>query len=389
MLRVLSIIPSGSVYGLQHMTLNLFKSVSRNVDSHFLITRWTDGEFASKLDEISIPYTYSWLGMFSRKLDWVNLKMTTHCALKIPSLYRDLLNLVRTYNPTIIYTANYHELILLCPLLPLAGKPVICHMHDPPSTTSFYRSLFSILSRAIDRYIAVSRNVQLRLERLGVKTDKISLLDNGIDLSEFPYVASRSDFFAKRYGWPSDSVIIGMTGQMIQEKGHLDLIEAVRIVRSECPSVHLVIGGKKDGIYYEQLKSTVRENGLEEVVAFSGWQAEVRDFFSEIDIFILASHHEEGFGLVVAQAMATGLPVVATRRGGVTEVVEDGKTGVLVEKSNVSQLTQAIQYLVKSPMTRKAMGKAGRGRVETYFDLSKQALRFEAILKDASNPHRI
>src|SRR5205807_10523400 len=108
MLRVLAIVPCPTVFGLQIMTLRFFERLSGKIKSHFLVTRWTDGQFARRLDQLAIPYTYSWLGMFSRKLDRENFKMTLGCLTKLPRLYRDFLSLVRWFQPDVIYAGNYH-----------------------------------------------------------------------------------------------------------------------------------------------------------------------------------------------------------------------------------------------------------------------------------------
>ena len=386
MLKVLVVIPSGTVYGLQNATLDLMRGLNgKRIHFHFLITRWTDGELAHRLEKLDIPYTYSWLGMFSRRLDGVNLNMTANCLLKIPRLYRDFLELVKSYNPNIIYTANYHELILLAPVLRAIKIPVLNHMHDPPPSIPFQRRVFNFWDRLVNRYVTVSCDVQSRLEELGARSEKISLLENGVDLSLFPYQAKRSDHFVKRYGWPSGSVILGMTGQMIEEKGHLDLIEVVKFLYRDYRDIRLVIGGKQSGPYYQKLVSETMEKRMSEIIAFSGWQEHVRDFFSGIDIFVLPSRHEEGFGLVAAQAMAVGLPVVATCSGGVNEVVENGTTGFVVEKESFSELANATRCLMKSSQLRRSMGSMGRRRVEERFDLLKQAEKFRVILETIDN----
>lgn len=387
MLRVLGVVPTGMVYGLQRMTLDFFRSMSRKaVDSHFLITRWSDGEFARRLEEAGIPYTSSWLGFISRKLDWVILRMTIHGLSKMPLLYRDFLRLVKTYRPNLIYTASHHQLIQLMPLLICLDIPVVCHMHDPPPPIRFQRFSSFLWGRVVNHFIAVSGDVKRRLEQLGIQPPKISRLDNGIDLSIFPFATRRSGKFIEQYGWPSDSVVIGMTGQIIEEKGHLDFLQALQEIRADYPSLRAVIGGRREGSFYESLRRAVARNAMEGFVSFSGWQEEVRNFFSGIDIFVSASRHDEGFGLVVAQAMATGLPVVATRSGGIKDVVQDGETGILVDKQCPAQLAQAIRYLIDRPDIRKSMGNAGRKRIETHFDLSEQALRLEGILNRVANP---
>lgn len=386
MLKVLAVVPSGQVFGLQLMTLRLFERLAGYIDSHFLITRWTDGKFSQRLDELSIPYTSSWLGMFSRKLDRVNLRMTLLCISKLPILYWDFARLIKSYRPDMIYTANYHELILLWPVLSLLHRPVVCHVHNPLPTGRFYRSTFLFWGSAVGHYIGVSQSVASSIANLGVDPDRISVLYNGIDLSRFEYRDKRSSEFTAKYRWPDDAVIVGMTGQMTDAKGHLDLLKAARSVSQKLPQARFVIGGEQEGEYYQSLRKQVCADGLGKILAFSGWQDDMRSFYEGIDVFVLPSRQDtEGLPLVLAEAMAAGLPVVATRSGGAVEIVQNGETGFLVDRQNSEQLAEAISALVTSASKRTSMGKAGRQRVEQFFDLSKQVAQFETILKSVAH----
>lgn len=385
MLRVLAIVPCPTVFGLQIMTLRFFERLSGKIKSHFLVTRWTDGQFARRLDQLAIPYTYSWLGMFSRKLDRRNLEMTISCIARLPRLYWDFVRLVQTYRPDVIYVGNYHELILLFPVLLPLRLPVVYHVHNLLPSAPFYQWSFSFWKRAVNHYIAVSESVKDSILSLGVDPKKISLLYNGIDLSHFEYAEKRTNYFCNKYGWPHESVIVGMTGQMNEIKGHVDLLAAARVVYQKDSRIRFVIGGKQDQSYFRLLQEQVAENDLTEIAAFSGWQDDMTGFYRGLDIFVFPSRCDEAFGLVSAEAMATGLPVISTRSGGASEVVENGKTGILVERQCPDQLSDAIASLVSSSAKRKMMGIEGRRRVETFFELSKQSSQLQTVLENVAN----
>ncbi len=389
MLKVLAIVPCAHIFGLQIMTLRFFERLSGRVNSHFLITRWTDGEFSRCLDKLGIPYTYSWLGMISRKLDRVNMDMTIACVKKLPVLYQDFKRLVRFYRPDLIYLAGYHEAILLWPVLIAIRVPVVFHVHNPLPTGPFYRVSFFFWSMAINHYIGVSDNVRSSITKLGIEEKRLSLLYNGIDASHFECVKRRSGYLAAKYRWPDGCVIVGMTGQMNEAKGHLDFLEAACRISREHPELRFVIGGREEQPFFRRLKERIAKGKLDDLVAFSGWQDDMRSFYAGIDIFVLPTRQNtEGLPLVVAEAMATGLPVVATRSGGAVEIVEDGITGILVDRQSPGQLAEAIGALVKSPDTKVCMGGAGRRRVEQFFDLSKQAAHLQAILESVAASHK-
>ena len=146
---------------------------------------------------------------------------------------------------------------------------------------------------------------------------------------------------------------------------------------------------------YSSLARTIEDNNMQEVVSFAGWLPDPRDFFEAIDVFVLASRHDEGFGLVLAEAGERGIPVVSTRSGGAVEVVVDGKTGILVDKNRPDQIAEAVQRLADDQALRLAMGKAGRERVSRHFNLEYQARQFCELLGGApcsfvqTGPHSV
>src|SRR5205085_2664671 len=92
-LKILAVIPSGFCFGLQHITVDFFSRFPGNIESHFLLTKWGNDELERLLKQKNIPYSFSWLGMFSRKMDRVNLKMSLHALIKLPTLYFDFIRL--------------------------------------------------------------------------------------------------------------------------------------------------------------------------------------------------------------------------------------------------------------------------------------------------------
>ncbi|MCC6356830.1 MAG: glycosyltransferase, partial [Verrucomicrobiae bacterium] len=162
-LRVLAVVPTPYVFGLQVVTLDFFSRLREWADCHFLITRWNDGDFPRRLEAMSIPHTTSWLGMFSRKLDPENLRMTLECAYRAPQLYGCFWRLVREFRPDVIYTANNHELILLYPMLRLMRIPVVWHMHDPPPNIPFQRASFRVWRQPVTRFVTIAEDVRDRL----------------------------------------------------------------------------------------------------------------------------------------------------------------------------------------------------------------------------------
>ena len=379
-LKVLAIVPSGFCFGLQEITINLFANLSSGIEPNFLVTRWNDGEFIKMLNRYRFGYVLSWLGMFSRKLDWYNIRMSLHALKKLPRLYYDLHKLYSKTKPDIIYFANHHELLLLLPFLFFSRIKVVCHMHDPPPAIPFQKITFRLYGKLTNRFIAISNDVRTRLIDLGCDGNKISVVHNGVRVPPVP-CAERKSTFKPRFSWPDDSFIVGITGQMTATKGHEDLLEAISLAVAKIPRIRLVIGGKVMEPLFSKLNNLIVERHLSHIVSFSGWAEDVTEFYEAIDLYVLASRHDEGYGLVVAEAMAFGIPVVITRSGGATEIVEDGVNGFIVPKSNIDMMAERILRLSNTPNIYSSFGLNARKRIESDFSIETSANRFEEVLR--------
>jgi len=375
--KVLAIVPSAFCFGLQNLTLDFFKNVSPRIQPWFLNTRWNDGEFPRRLHAMGIPHSATWLGMFSRRLDFYNLKMTLHCLIRLPIAYWDFVRLYRRFRPDVIYLANHHEMILLWPLLFLLRHKVVCHMHDPPPPIPFQRMSFAIWRMAVNRFLFISESVRKRTALLGPIGPRDKLVMNGVHVSKLNLPRERDARFDDQFGWGQDVVIVGMTGQMTATKGHEDFLMAAKLIAGQNSKIRFVIGGRPLEPMFSRIKELVKEYQLTDRVAFSGWLPAPQDFFSAIDILVLASRHDEGFGLVVAEAMERGAVVVATRSGGAVEIIEDGVSGFLVSKNAPGEMTERVLELCSNPEMRKRLVQVGRTRVETQFNLTTQASLFE------------
>jgi glycosyltransferase involved in cell wall biosynthesis len=379
-IRVLAAIPSSFCFGLQNITLALFGKLSKRIEMHCLNTRWSDGEFARRLENLGIKHSATWLGMFSRKLDAENLRMTAECLLKLPIAWKDFLRLYYSFRPDIIYLANHHEVILLWPVLIWLRRRVVCHMHDPPPPVTFQRVSFHIWRWAVGRFVFISDDAGRRLSKLGRLRKHDVVLHNGVEVMEVAMPRVRNDRFAIEQNWPRGTLIVGMTGQMHQRKGHEDFLGAARRLNESGHEVRFVIGGKQQEPFFSQLEKIIKEVGLDGHVLFTGWQSAAKDFYEAIDILVMPSRHEEGFGLVVAEAGERGIPVVATRSGGAVEVIDDGSTGMLVSKKRPQEIADAISSLLHCAGKRRRMGEAARRKIEREFNLRIQAERFEDLL---------
>jgi glycosyltransferase involved in cell wall biosynthesis len=126
----------------------------------------------------------------------------------------------------------------------------------------------------------------------------------------------------------------------------------------------------------------IRERNLENLVHFSGWVEESSTFFQNIDVFVLASQHDEGYGLVVAEAMVNKKPVVITKSGGAVEIVQDGICGYVVPKGSVDEMAEKLKELSLNPSLCKQMGDKGYERIKAEFDIVRQARQLAELLSE-------
>ena len=231
-----------------------------------------------------------------------------------------------------------------------------------------------------DKVIAVSEGVRRELEESGINPSMITAIPNGIDVGPYKRKSRRSP---RRVdvsdGTDKREFLIGTLARLSPQKGIDTLVEAAKIVVASCPTARFVIGGT--GPLESDLRTKIRDLRLEPYVRMPGFVEEVPEFLAGLDLYVLPSD-SEGIGLAIIEAMAAGLPVVATRVGGVPEAVVDGETGFLVPPRQPKALAQAIVRLLVDPDLAKYMGASGRARAEAMFDAKTTAEKTVGVYKD-------
>jgi glycosyltransferase involved in cell wall biosynthesis len=207
---------------------------------------------------------------------------------------------------------------------------------------------------------------------------------NGIEPGASP---DRADRHAarRRLGIMDEALVIGAAGRLERVKDLDTLLDAFAIVRARVPDARLVIAG--GGTERLRLEQHVSELGLQRAVCFTGHCDDVRALLPAFDVFVNSSI-SEGVSLTILEAMASRLPVVATRVGGTPEVVEDGVTGVLVPARAPEQLAQAILQLAPQQPRASAMGEAGRKRVEAAFSIDRMIGRYAVVYDSLTSRSR-
>ena len=241
-----------------------------------------------------------------------------------------------------------------------------------------HRLLYRLTQRWVDGFIAVSAEVSESIMReLGGAPEKIAVICNGVDLKRYERGAGRARV-RQGLGLPAPARLAITVATLKEQKGHRYLIEAASLVIGRFPDLHLAFVG--DGALREDLRAQARSLGIAGHVHFLGSRGDVPDLLATSDYFILPSLWE-GLPMALVEAMASGLPVVATAVSGTSEVVASESAGILVPPGDAAALARAIAVLLSEPGRARAMGEAARERVRTAFSATKQAREHVALYR--------
>jgi glycosyltransferase involved in cell wall biosynthesis len=273
-------------------------------------------------------------------------------------ILRQLLTILRTTGTRIWHGHDYKTNLLGLMLRRWHPMKLVTTLHGwvhhTPRTPLYYwldrRTL-----RYYDRVFAVSPDLVTEARRVGVPRSRAILLENGIDLEHYTYSPIRRS--QNRF------VILGV-GRLSAEKAWDDLIRAVAWLRNRGKAVELQIAG--DGPERDALSALARELEVTESVRFLGWQTDLRPIFMDADLMVLPSLRE-GLPNVLLEAMALGVPVVATAIAGIPRLLDSGRCGVLVSARQPDALAQAIWQLAEQPQRRAELAFLARERIEQHY----------------------
>ncbi|MCC2955057.1 TIGR03088 family PEP-CTERM/XrtA system glycosyltransferase [Massilia sp. IC2-477] len=295
--------------------------------------------------------------------------------------HTDLFRLLRRLRPDILHTYNLGTIEYAATAW-AAGVPVRVHAEhgrdarDPQGVNPKHNLLRRLVLPFIDRYVPVSHELRGWLERVvRIPARKIQLIDNGVDTERFrPGVAGPLE------AWQSDpdAFVIGTVGRLQDVKDHATLVEAFVQLRALLPQAKLRLVLVGDGPLRGQLEAQVRERALEASVCFAGARSDVAPVMRSFSLFALSSI-AEGTPVTLLEAMASGLPVVATAVGGIPDLVEQGVSGTLAPARDPQALAAAIAPYVRDRALAQRHGAAGRARIEQQYSMQAMLAAYVAL----------
>ena len=260
---------------------------------------------------------------------------------------------------------------------------LVTTMHGWVETTrrsKWYRKLDEWCLPRYERVIGVSDDLVGAAARCGVPDDRRLLLENGIDAADFTRRQAVAEAKAA-LGLPAGGYVVGAVGRLSPEKGFEILLHAVRLLLARGLDVRLIIVG--EGGERPKLEALARELRIDGRVSLPGWRADARGHFEAFDAFALSSHRE-GLPNVLLEALALGVPVVATAVNGVPRVIADGVNGRLVPPGDPAGLAAGLAEVLTSPSLAAAFRAAGRAGVEGRYSfvarMKKLALVYDELL---------
>jgi glycosyltransferase involved in cell wall biosynthesis len=296
-----------------------------------------------------------------------------------------LSRLVKRLRPEVVHAHDAHGVAMASLALSLGGaaqSPVLVasrrvDFHLRQNSFSRWKH------RQVDCFVCASEAIRQMLVADGVPAERTVTVHEGIDIDHVraaPAVNVHEAFWL-----PHNAPVVGNIAALVPHKGQRHLIEAARLVVQRMPDVRFLILG--EGELREMLERQVREYRLEKHVFLPGFRTDVLGCLKSFDLFAMSSV-TEGLGTALLDAMACGKAIVATRTGGIPEVVDDGVTGKLVAPRDHAAMAQAILELLDDHAGRARMGDAGRARVEARFTVERMIAGTAAVYaRLAGRPH--
>lgn len=271
-----------------------------------------------------------------------------------------------------------------------ARVPHVWHIREIPDLPTPVRKLLLAMAlRLSTRVIAMTGAVAAMFDRrIGHRRARIITIPDGIDLSVFH--AGRDGARIRRdLDIPTAAPVAGFVARLDPWKGADVFVRAAAAVSRRRPDAHFIVcGGELPGYeeHAAELRRLAASLGLNSQMHFTGWTYrldDIPDVMAAIDVLVHTSVRPEPFGLVLVEAMATAKPVIASRPGGVPEVVDDGATGILTDAWDWRAVSTAMLDIMSNESRAKALGAAGRARAEALFDLRAYTRRIEAVYDGA------
>ncbi len=355
-LRILHVDPERSWGGGEVQVLGLTRYLHRS-GHRSVVAADPDGLLYRHLDDAALPVCA--------------LRVRNHLDLLAGLRLRRLVRAGR-YDLVHFHTARAHA---LSPWLQgLQVKRVVTRRMDYPlrkgGTTRF------LYTQSVDTVVAISTGVQAALLAGEVPAARIRLIPSGIDTARFTHDPDVRARVRQAYGFAEHETVVLSVGALVERKGHRTLLQAASQLRGQGIRLRYLVCG--EGALRASLEAEAQALGLARDVLFTGFCADVPGALAAADLFVHVPLHE-GLGVAVIEALAAGVPVVASRVGGLPELIDGQTTGLLVPPQDPMALATVLDSLVRDPLRAGALGRAGQALARARFDVTVMAQANETL----------
>lgn len=374
MIRIVHVISDLDAGGAEVMLAKLAGGMDGALFSNTVVSLTDEGQLGERIKSSGVPvYT---LGMKRGQPD----------VSALPKLIR----LLRTLRPTILQSWLYHADLLSTLVVKLAGSPILlwnvrCSDMDLThysALTRWTQKVLSWCSRVPAVVIVNSEAGKRQHERLGYRPRQWAVIPNGFDTEQFrPDPCAR---LSLRREWqiPDDAAIVALVARVDPMKDHATFLQAAHLIAQVRQNVYFVLAGKDTTL----LSSAVAAKGLASHTRLLGYCRRMEGIFPGVDVVCLTSAFGEGFPNVLGEAMACGIPCVATDVGDARDIIAD--TGMVVPSRDPVMLAKAIMNLTdRGPDDRRRLGRNARERVEERYSLARIIDRYGALYSELATPH--
>lgn len=307
-----------------------------------------------------------------------------HALAIYPALYR----LFKELKPAVVHTRNLAALEAVVPAM-AAGVSVRIHgehgwdVSDPRGESRKYRIMRRLYRPFVNHYVALSAHLEsYLLDAVGIPRTRLSRICNGVDTARFHPAENKRELLSGSPFNESRLQVVGTVGRLQTIKGQINLVHAFAQLLERMPHkaklLRLMIAG--DGPLRGQIQAELVRLGIEDKVWLAGDRNDIAQVMRAMDVFVLPSL-AEGISNTILEAMASGLPVVATDIGGNSELVDPGRTGLLVAAADPTALSTAIGRYVEHPELMREHGCAARSRAENEFSIVRMVQQYEALYR--------
>ncbi|MFI5329960.1 MAG: glycosyltransferase [Desulfobaccales bacterium] len=306
---------------------------------------------------------------------WVWLRFLVHLCWVLVRYRIEIIH-TNSYVP-----GNYARLAAALLRVPV----IIDHWHGFSHFNRKRRFICRWLGRVTDLSLAVSRGVRDYIIAQGaLDPAKVRVVPNGVDLARLRPRRPRAEVH-RELGLASGTRLVGLVARLDHwGKGHREFFTALAALPDRYPVEALIIGGGRREV---EMRRLAAELGLAGRVHFLGQRDDIPDLLAALDIFVLPSH-SEGVSLALLEAMAVGLPVIASAVGGLPEVVTDGENGLLIPPQDPEALAMALERLLEDPAGAKQLGENARHHVETHYSLERLGREINGIYEELISSSR-